>query len=131
MSDDGFDDPGGYFNPGDNVGRLLFFEVVSYREDYPAYDDKEAAEGVKRDGVEVIVTALDGPQAGTLYDQSTLYQGQLVKVLKGRVGGRVLGVLQQGEAKGKYKPPYLIVAASEEQKAVARAHLEATGKAPF
>lgn len=131
MSDD-FEDPSGYFDPAANIDNLLLIKAVAYREDYPAFDKKKAAEGEVRDGVQAIVTVVAGDGAGTVYDESTIHQGQLVKALKGRVGGaQLLGVLALGEAKGGYKAPYLLLPASDEQKKVARAFLEARSEVPF
>lgn len=122
-----YDDPATYFNPADNLDRLLFFSVVDYRTDYKGYDDGDP----DRDGVEVLVTVLDGPDAGTEYLQSTIHQGQLVKTLKGKKGSRLLGVLTKGEKKGKFQAPYIITRANEEQRAVADAYLAASQEPPF
>lgn len=124
-----FDDPVSteYFNPGDNLDRLLFFDVLEYRKDYPGFEQGDD----DRDGVEVVVTVLDGEDAGTVYAASRLHQGKLVQALKTKVGGRVLGVLAKGEKKGKYQAPYIIIPASAEQKKVAEAYLSANSEPPF
>lgn len=132
MSKDDFDTPGGFFNPKDHVGSLLLIKVVSYREDYPAFDEKAAAAGETRDGVEVLVTVLDGASAEATFDQSTLHQGRLVGTLKGRVGGQVLGRLEKGaQSNSKYAAPFVLAEPTDGDKTVARAYLAASAKAPF
>lgn len=132
MSKDDFDVPGGFFNPKDHVGRLLLIKVVTYKEDYPAFDDKAAADGETRDGVEVLVTVLDGDNAESSFDQSTLHQGRLVGTLKGRVGGQVLGRLGKGAAaNSKFAAPFVLEDPTEADKAVARTYLAQNAEVPF
>lgn len=132
MSKDDFDTPGGFFNPKDHVGSLLLIKVVKYSEEYPAFDEKDAAKGETRDGVEVLVTVLDGANAEATFDQSTLHQGRLVGTLKGRVGGQVVGRLDKGaQTNSKFAAPFVLAEPTEADKNIARAYLAASATAPF
>lgn len=125
---DTYDEPGGdFFKPADNLGTLLFVEVVSYREDYdnPYSDEPDA----KRDGIEAVVTVLDGPDAGVVYTQSRIHQGGLIKSLKGRK--LVLGRLGKGTAAKGRQAPYILEKPTEDDRTVADAYLAASGEVPF
>lgn len=125
----GYDDPdtGEFFRPADNVGALLLVRVEDYRTDYDGYDDPDE----KRDGVEVVVTVLDGDNTGTVYLKSTVHQGRLVAALKRKVGGAVLGRLTQGPRQGKKAGAYELAKATEDDKKVADTFLAASGEVPF
>lgn len=130
---DNWDDPdaGGYFNPKDNLGALVLVNVRAYRTDYDdPFAKKEKGEpDPVRDGVEVDVQVIEGENAGVGFLTSTLHQGQLVKALKNKKV--VLGVIGEGQAKGGFKPPFLLLKATDEQKERASAFLAAQGEPPF
>lgn len=124
-----YDEPGGeFFRAADNLGNLLLVEVVSYREDYDnPYSDEE---GATRDGIEAVVTVLDGPDAGVVYSQSRIHQGGLIKALKGKKV--VLGRLGKGTASGRGRQaPFILEKPTAEDRQTADAYLETRGEPPF
>lgn len=124
---------GGYFNADESVGTLLLIEVKEYRTDFDNPFDTNG-EKPTRDGVEVVVTYLDGDRAGETSDVSQLHAGSLVKVLKGSVGGAmVLGRLERGASQKRgFKPPYILSDPTDTDRETARAYLAAQrADAPF
>lgn len=124
-----YDEPGGdFFKAADNLGNLLLIDVVSYREDYDnPYSDEEDA---KRDGIEAVVTVLDGDAAGVVYTQSRIHQGGLIKSLKGKK--LVLGRLSKGQASGRGRQaPFILEKPTADDRETADAYLAASGEPPF
>jgi hypothetical protein len=126
-----YDEPGGdFFKPAENVERLLLIEVLSYREDYDNPYAPEEAEVKTRDGIEAVVTALDGDGAPVVYTQSTIHQGGLIKVLKGKKV--VLGRLGKGTASARGRQaPYILEKPTAEDREIADKYLAAQGEPPF
>jgi len=84
------------------TGALALFWVRDHLSGVPTpFGDK--------DPVRADVHILDGPQAGTVYDGSLIFQGALVGALKAAVGGDpVLARIGQGTAKPGQKPPFVL-----------------------
>lgn len=127
-----------YFNPSNHVddkgeGDLLLFKVNSYRADFENPFDTDGSKPT-RDGVLAEVVVLDGPQAGHVYQESSIHAGSLIKSLKGAVdtGRPVIGRLGKGQSKGRgFKPPYVLASPTNSDKDIARKHLAAAEDVPF
>ena len=119
MSD--FDDPGA---PGgdklplaDLNGRLLMIEV------------HEALSGVQTsfgttDPVRCDVHVLDGDAKGERYTDALIFPKVLCGQLRAKVGGKVLGRLGQGVAKPGQSAPWVINAATDDEKATGKKYLD-------
>ena len=86
----------------DLVGSLALFWVREHRTGIiTTFGEKDA----------VVADAhiLDGPQAGTVYDNALIFQGALIGSLKPAAGGDpVLARIGQGTAKPGQNPPFIL-----------------------
>lgn len=74
----------------------------------------------EKDAVACDVHVLDGPQAGTVYDNALLFQGALIGALKPAVGGEpVLARIVQGTAKPGQNPPFILSPFTDQDVAIA------------
>jgi len=100
---------------------------------------KQVESGIKtsfgeKDAVRADVTILDGTAAGEEFLDTLIFPSVLISQTRSAVGKKVLGRLGQGQAKPGQKPPWRLIEATDEDAAVARAHLAkivSPGKAPF
>lgn len=87
------------------------------------------------DAVRADVVVLDGPEAGTKYDDTLIFPKVLQSQLKNRVGEKVLGRVSQGQAKPGQSAPWMLTEATEADIKVGVAWLEKTSvssaKPPF
>ncbi len=121
MSDE-FDNPaapgGGDKLPLDELnGSLLLFTVDK------VVTDITTAHGVT-DAVACSVAVLDGPRKADVFDDTLIFPKVLRGQIKGSVGGgKILGRLGQGEKKPGKNAPWIILDATEDDKATARKYL--------
>lgn len=85
------------------------------------------------DAVVADVAVLDGPRAGESHPGTLIFQKALQGQLRPKVGtGRmVLGRLGRGTAKPGQSAPWVLGDPTEQDKALARTHLNANATAPF
>lgn len=113
---DPFEDPGtggDRINWNDTKGHLLLFTVHSVERGI------ETSFG-EADAVKVDVADLD---TDTTYHDTLVFPRILQSQLNGKVGGMVLGRLEQGEAKKGQSPPWRLADPTETDKVKAREHL--------
>ena len=108
-------------------GSLLLVEVLGQdkirtRMDLPGEPPKTA--------VNANVTALDGPQAGRVWENSLIFPRVLVQQLVTKVGEWVVGRLGQGEPEAGKTAPWKLEKATEQDKALARAWFSRSGQQP-
>ncbi len=122
---DPFADPGSSTSVewGDLLGSLLLLTVHGVERDI------STVHGVS-DAVRADVAVLDGPQRGTVYDDALVFPKMLQSQLRSRVGQKVLGRLAQGEAKRGQSAPWMLNAATEDDKRVGRDYLAHAMSAP-
>jgi hypothetical protein len=108
----------------DLVGSLALFWVREHRPSIiTAFGEKDA--------VACDVHILDGPQAGTVYENSLIFQGALIGSLKPAAGGDpVLARIGQGTAKPGQNPPYILMPFTAADAAAATAYIQRMPK-PF
>lgn len=113
-------------NMADLVGRLLLITPTEYVAAVPTVN------GVK-DAVRASVVVLDGPEAGTDYDDTLVFQGRLIGKLKGKVNsGKVLGRLTRVKATPGQQAPYDLEEYTPADAMVARSYLASKpAPAPF
>jgi hypothetical protein len=119
MSDD-FNDPG---TGGDRIdfkeltGALLLFDVLGVEENIPTtFGDKPA--------VRADVAVLDGPLKGTTYKDTLVFPLVMIGQLKRSVGGRVIGRVEQGNAKPAQNAPWQLATASDTDKDIGRRYIQ-------
>ena len=98
------------------LGSLLMFEVIAHEEHIQTVFTPP---GQKNPAVRVNMSVIDGPQAGKQFDDGLIFPKRLQAQLRPQVGKVVLGRLAQGEAKAGQNRPWLLQAATEEDKAKA------------
>lgn len=76
-----------------------------------------------RDAVKAVITVADGQLAGTKYEDVLVFPKVLVSQLNSRQGQKVLGRLQQGEAKPGQNAPWTLAEATDQDIATATAFL--------
>ena len=96
-------------------GRLLLLTIGGSETVNTSFGEKEA--------VRADVVILDGPEAGTRYDDTLVFPKLLVSQLKSRAGQKVLGRLGQGVAKPGQKPPWILNEATDADKQIGVAYL--------
>ena len=102
---------GGVAAPADLDGRLLVVEVVKYVESVTtAHGDKDA--------IAVTVHDIDGAATHT---DVLWFAGRLIGALKSRTGSRVLARMGKGTARPGMAPPWVLLDATSDQEAVAKA----------
>jgi hypothetical protein len=97
-------------------GRLLLVEPRSLEEGV------NTSLGVK-EAIRADVAVLDGPTAGTTYPDSLIFPRVLIGQLRSRVGQKVLGRLGQGMASPGQNPPWVLSAATDDDKKIGVAYL--------
>lgn len=103
----------------DYKGRLLMFDVKSVETDV------QTSFGPK-DAVRADVTVIDGDSAGETFNDALIFPSVLIGQIRGAVGRKVLGRLEQGNAKPGQQPPWKLADPTEDDKAAARAQLAKT-----
>jgi hypothetical protein len=108
----------------DYKGALLLFDV------------KSVETGIKttfgeNDAVRADVTILDGPHAGEEYIDTLVFPRVLQSQLRPNVDKKVLGRLGQGTAKPGQSAPWKLDDANDQDRAVARAHVQKNAAPPF
>lgn len=118
-------------------GSLLLFEVIGLEDHIPTSVTKP---GEKSPAVRVTLSILDGPQAGTIMDDSLVFPKVLQGQLRSRVGQLVLGRLGLGQAKVGQSAPWKLDPANDADKRRAEEFVQtsrpattepATGRPPF
>jgi hypothetical protein len=109
--------PGGDKLPlADLNGRLIMIEV------HEALTGVATSFGVS-DPVRCDVHVLDGDAKGEVYSDSLIFPKVLCGQLRSQVGGKVLGRLGQGVAKPGQSAPWVINAATDDEKVTGRKYL--------
>lgn len=104
----------------------MLFQPTAYRTDFEDYEDPTKL----RDVVVTKAVRLDEKGSDHLeYQESNILQNSLIPLLKGAVGGMVLGRVVQVK-KGKFNAYGLADPTPEDEK-VAERYLAASEKAPF
>lgn len=105
-------------------GSLLLVEPISVEAGIPtAYGEANA--------VKANVIVLDGDLAETSYTETLIFPKVLQSQVKPRIGSKVLGRLGQGQKKPGQSAPWMLLDATEPDKATARAYLAKATDAPF
>lgn len=104
----------------DYKGALLMFDVKSVESDV------QTSFGPK-DAVRADVTVIDGDGAGDVFNDALIFPSVLIGQIRSAVGKKVLGRLEQGNAKPGQQPPWKLADPTEADKTAARAQL---AKAP-
>ncbi len=115
-----FNDPsaGGDKLPLDDLtGSLLLFTVQE------ALTDVQTSFGPSNP-VRADVAVLDGPKKGETYDDALVFPRVLASSLRPHVGAMVLGRLGRGQAKPGQLPPWLLTAATAEEKQTGEKYLQ-------
>lgn len=110
--------PSGGIDFKDYNGALLLIDVLGVEDHVPTVHTKP---GEKSPAVRANVVVLDGPQAGTKYDDTLIFPKILQSQTKTHVGEKVLGRLGQGTAKPGQSAPWQLAEASAEDVAKAQA----------
>lgn len=115
---DPFADPGSSTSVewGDLLGSLLLFTVHGVEREI------QTVHGTT-DAISADVVVLDGAQRGTVYDGALVFPRMLQSQLRSRIGQKVLGRLGQGEAKRGQSAPWMLNAATEDDKRIGRDYL--------
>ena len=108
----------------DYNGALLLFDVTKQEMGV------QTSFGLS-DPIRANVTVLDGPKAGEEIADTLVFPKVLIGQLRANVGKKVLGRLGQGEKKPGQSAPWKLLDATEDDKAVARAHLAKNAAPPF
>lgn len=114
-----FNDPsqGGDRLPLDDVnGSLLLFTVKSVEKDI------QTTFGVS-DAVKADVAVLDGIRKAEVFTDTLVFPRVLRSALSPHVGAMVIGRLGKGTAKPGQSPPWILDAASDEEKAIGEKYL--------
>lgn len=115
---DPFADPGSStaveFQP--LLGSLLLFTVHSIERDIVTVHGTT-------DAIRADIDVLDGKHANEKYADALVFSKMLQSQLRGRLGQKVLGRLQQGEAKRGQNPPWQLAAATDQDRDAGRAFL--------
>lgn len=122
---DPFADPGSSTSVewGDLLGSLLLLTVHGVERDIATVHGTT-------DAMSADVAVLDGPKRGTVYDGALVFPKLLQSQLRSRVGQKVLGRLGQGEAKRGQSAPWMLAAATDDDKRVGRDYLANAMSAP-
>lgn len=116
---DPFASPGaasGGLNFEELKGRLLLISPAALESGINTnFGEKEA--------VRADVVVLDGPDAPDEYTDTLIFPKVLIGQLRGKVGQKVLGRLNQGTAKAGQKPPWLLDEATDADKKIGVAYL--------
>lgn len=99
---------GDSFAVKEHVDRLVAIKVEKYEPAVKTVRGEKPAIGAR-------VTLIDGPEAGTSYDDALIFGAVLVPQLKEKVGRHVLGRLYEGEAKDGNFAPYKLAEATDEE----------------
>jgi hypothetical protein len=139
MARDDFDNAGEYVQIKDLEGELVLFTPTQYVEEVEtSFGTKDAVT------TDLVVLSQDGQPE---HDEVMIFQGALIGTLKRRIKQthsierdpvtgvvtrfvttttkRVLGVIAKGEGKKGQNAPYVLVAATDEQKDLARKYMAA------
>lgn len=124
---DDFADPssGDQFVNKDHVGSVVLISPFEFEAGFKT----SAGEADIVRGDVVVLTSKKGKELDEplVYENTIIFGKVLVSTLKAQVGkSRVLGVLEEGEAKKGQSAPYVLRAASDDQKKMARAYLKKT-----
>lgn len=142
MARDEFDTAGEYFNVGENEGALVLFTPIEHVENIVTTFKPEGTDAVLTN---VVVLHKDGAVCEDEYDDQLIFQGALIAALKKRLKSessidrdpvtgvvtesetihskRVLGRIGKGDAKKGQQAPYILLAVTDEDKALARAYI--------
>ena len=108
--------------PGEGVnwqalkGHLLLIQPQGIETDIPTVHGAATA-------VRANITVLDGPDAGTTTEDALIFPRVMQGQVKSRIGQLVLGRLTQGVAKPGQTAPWLLAEATQDDIAVADAHM--------
>jgi hypothetical protein len=108
-------------------GSLLMIEVISLEPHVP---NVNTLPGEKSPAIRANVTAIDGPKAGSYYDNTLLFPKVLQGQLRARVGRLVLGRLGKGEPKSGQTAPWKLEAATDQDRRAAEVALSRTATTP-
>jgi hypothetical protein len=116
--------PGDGIKYEDHNGALLVIDVDSLEDGIrTAFGEKTA--------IRATVNVIDGAGKDATYSETLIFPTLLVSQLKGHTGTKVLGRLGQGNAKPGQKPPWLLLAADEDDNKLAEAWLKAQASPAF
>jgi hypothetical protein len=97
-------------------GALLIFKV---------YGQEHAVVGPNaHTAIRADVIVLDGDADETVYTNALVFPRSLQSQLKSQIGQMVLGRLGQGHAKPGQRPPWMLAAATDEDKRIGLAYVE-------
>lgn len=94
-------------------GALLLVFPLDFRPQVPTVN------GI-RDAVQCNVVVLDGPHAGLELSDGLIFPGGLVRTLRSKINGTVLGRLSQGAAQQGKNPPWIFLQPTEDELTRAR-----------
>lgn len=112
---------GDFINFKDVTGALLLFTV---------YEETEEHQTVHGPNTAVIadIVVLDGPDAGKVYEKAPIYPRALKPQLRSAVGGMmVVGRLGQSAGKPGQNPAWMLTAATDAEKQIAKAYVDSHG----
>ena len=108
----------------DHLGQLLLINVIEERKEIQtAYGETSA--------IEANVTVLDGPNVGQKFDDILIFPRVLQSQLRPRIGGMVLGRLNQGEKKAGQSAPWKLSDPTDDDRKVGVAHINKNTAPPF
>ena len=108
----------------DLKGHLLLFNVLSHEPHVPT---QFTPPGELSPAMRADVTVIDGPMAGTKFNDALIFPKKLQAQLRSRVGKMVLGRLGLGQAKAGQNAPWTLDPATPEDRAKAQAVLGSRG----
>lgn len=118
-----FNDPasGDFINFQDVVGALMLFTVFEETPEHVTVHGPNTA-------IVADVVVLDGPLAGTVYNNSPIYPKALKPQLRKSIGGQmVLGRLGQAPGKPGQNPAWTLLPSTDADKKVAQAYVDSHG----
>lgn len=134
MSNDTFASPaaaGGGFAMRDHLGSLLLIEVFAAEDGIVTVNGPASA-------IRGTVAVLDGEHKGEVHEDTLIWGKVLQGQLRTRVGQKVLGRVAQGNQKPGQSPPWVLLEATDADRAVGSAYLAgqistptASSAAPF
>lgn len=122
MSND-WDDPAepDFFVIKDHVGSLVIIAVNEFFE-------KMSTSMGERDTIKAEIAVVDGPGKDKRFPDGLLFGAKIVPQLRAKLGGApVLGTIGRGTAKAGQSAPYILIPASDEDKAKASNWVKAHG----
>jgi hypothetical protein len=110
--------PGDGITWEDHLGALLVIDVLGVEDGIrTSFGEKTA--------VRAHVNVIDGQGKDDTYPDTLIFPTLLVSQTKTQVGAKILGRLGQGNAKPGQKPPWLLLAADDDDNRLAEAWLKA------